>query len=159
MQRMFLGHPKHVPPGADSVSHLAKEAAVGRHHLYQGHSDLRERFEYLRDRSGQATVREVELQLILDRTKVELARTRELQVRTREEVDNLRGATENFARIINVLQAELRQEQLKTDRLHRRLLRYKEDAVESSAVIKMPNRHAGASHRQAEIPWQDPGAL
>jgi AcrR family transcriptional regulator len=140
MQRILLGHPKYVPPGATSVSQLAKEAKLGRHHLYQKHPDLRYRYEYLRDRRGQPTERETELQLLLDRTKSEIVEMRGLQSRTRQEANDWKALSELLARAINTLQEGLHQEQVKAGRLARRLGKLEGQEGQSSTVVLLHRR-------------------
>ncbi|MFC8408739.1 hypothetical protein [Arthrobacter sp. NPDC057259] len=144
MQRILSGHPKHVPLGANSVTHLAKEANVGRHHLYQRHPDLRHRFEYLRDRSDQPTEAETELGTALDRAKSELSRLRDLQSKTRQEAADWKALTELLARAINTLQDELHQEQIKAERLARRLQKL-DDQLGSSAQVVLLHRRSTRS--------------
>lgn len=143
MQRILLGHPKYVPPGANSVSHLAQEAKLGRHHLYQKHPDLRYRYEYLRERRGQPTEKETELQLLLDRTKSEIKKIRGLQSRTRQEANDWKALTELLARAINTLQEGLHQEQIKAGRLARRLGKLEDQEGHSSTVVLL--------HRQSSV--------
>ena len=88
IQRILLGQPKHIPPGAISISHLAQEAQVGRHHLYQSHPDLKDRYEYLRDRSRQPTEKELGLRHELDEAKAKITQLRDLQARTHERSQN-----------------------------------------------------------------------
>lgn len=121
IQRLLLGQPRHVRPGACSISDLAREADVARHHLYQTYSDLRARFEYLRDRAQTPTQVETALNEALVKAKQEIMRLEQLQTRTRAESLNWKGLCELLQRAVNVLQEELRQEQLKADRLGRRL--------------------------------------
>ncbi len=120
MQRMLLGHPKHVQVGALSISDLAKEAQVGRHELYQRSPDLRDRFVYLRDRAHSPSAAEVKLERELLELRTEIIGLRQLQARTHERAENWKGLCETLQRGINVLQEELRQEQLTSRRLARR---------------------------------------
>jgi len=121
IQRLLLSQPRHVRPGASSISDLAREAEVARHHLYQTHPDLKARFEYLRDRAQTPTQAEASLTEALEKAKQEITRLEQLQTRTRTEALNWKGLCEVLQRAINVLQEELRQEQLKTERRSRRL--------------------------------------
>jgi chromosome segregation ATPase len=140
MQRILLGHPKYVPPGANSVSNLAKEAKVARHNLYQGHSDLRDRYEYLRDRADQPTEREAEIRRVLETTKAEITKIRDLQSRTRREADDWKALSELLARAINTLQEEIHQQQIRAERLARRLRRVEKQAGQASTVVMMHRR-------------------
>lgn len=140
MQRILLGCPRHVPPGSTSVSHLAQEAQIGRHHLYQSHPDLRDRYSYLCDRADRPTEKEAALRAALDRTKTELTRMRELQTRTRQQASDWRALTEVLARAINVLQEELHQEQIKAERLADRLGRIEKQPAPSSPVVLLHRR-------------------
>lgn len=121
IQRLLLGQPRHVRPGASSLSDLAREAEVARHHLYQTHPDLKARFEYLRDRAQTPTQVEAALNEALAKAKREITYLDQLQMRTRTESLNWKGLCEILQRAVNVLQEELRQEQLKAERLSRRL--------------------------------------
>lgn len=128
IQRILGGYPKHVPPNAASTAQLATEAGVGRHNLYQAHSDLRERFEYLRDKAHQPTEKEAELSELLGRARSEVTRLRALQSETSKSARNWEALSELLARAINTLQAELRKEQTKARRLAKRI-----DRLESTA--------------------------
>lgn len=147
MQRIHLGHPKRVPLGAKSISHLAKEAGIGRHYLYQSHSDLKDRHEYLRDRADQPTEKEAKLQSRADRYRSEIAELRDLQGRTRQEATDWKALTELLARVINTLQEELHQEQIRSERLARRLRKVDEQMGQPSAVVVMHRR----SREQEEL--------
>lgn len=140
MQRILLGNPKLVPPGSMSLSHFAQEANQGRHHLYQAHSDLRDRFEYLRDRADTPTEKEAGLQRSLDGAKAEVAKLRDLQSRTRQEARDWKALTDLLARVINTLQEELHQEQIKSGRLARRLRRLEKQSGQSQTVVLMHRR-------------------
>lgn len=143
MQRILLGHPRVVQPGSTSISHLAEEAGIGRHHLYQGSADLRHRFEYLRDRHIQPTEKELNLQASLDQSTSEVGRLRVLQSKTRREAEDWKALTELLARAINTLQEELHQEQIKATRLTRRIRRLEEKYDVPSPVILMHRRQDG----------------
>ncbi|CAH0123855.1 hypothetical protein SRABI98_00043 [Microbacterium sp. Bi98] len=119
MRRISLHQPIRVSVGATTVRDLAVEAAVGRHHLYQSHPDLRDRFKALIE--GEAGISYDEAMDRLTRVKKELAQSRELQQKTRDEVRRWKATTEVLQRAVNVLQEELRQEQLKNARLTRRV--------------------------------------
>lgn len=121
MQRMLMGHPKRVTTGALSTSHLALEAGVGRHYLYQTHPDLRERFQYLRDESDTLTQNEEKSRSDSLKARAEIVRLVELQARTSARAENWKDLTETLERAINVLQEELRNEQLKSMRLQAKL--------------------------------------
>ena len=122
MQRILSGYPKRVLPGATSISDLAAESETGRHHLYQSHPDLRERFEYLRDLADQPTQREADALAKLETAKTEIAQLKELQARTRSEATELHDCLENLLRDNVVLQEQSRSESIKADRLERKLL-------------------------------------
>lgn len=121
IQRIILGQPRLIAPGNTSLSGLAIEAGVPRHHLYQTHPDLRARFEFLRDRPDQKTQMELDLDARLRKAKLEIQRLVELQARTHERASTWKALTETLARAINVLQEELRQEQIKSGRLARKV--------------------------------------
>jgi hypothetical protein len=121
MQRILSGYPKRVLPGATSISDLAAESETGRHHLYQSHPDLRERFEYLRDLADQPTQREADALAKLETAKTEIAQLKELQARTRAEATELQGRFEISLRVIVELQEQSRSESIKADRLERKL--------------------------------------
>lgn len=140
MQQLLLGQPKHVQPGATSISDLANEAQVGRHHLYQQHSDLRSRYEYLRDRSHEPTQKEIDLQDALVRRQAEIANLKDLQSKTRQEASDWKGLAEVLARVVNVQQEELHQEQSKTQRLTRRLRQLQQQEKRESPVILLHKR-------------------
>lgn len=139
IQRILGGYPKHVPPNAVSVAQLATEAGVGRHNLYQAHSDLRERFEYLRDKAQQPTEKEAELCQLLDRAKSEVSRLQALQLASSKSARNWRELSELLARAINTLQEELLKEQTKARRLAKRIKNL-ESAAASPGVILMHRR-------------------
>lgn len=139
MQRILSGHPKHVLPGATTISDLAAESETGRHHLYQSHPDLRERFEYLRDRADQPTQRESDALARLETVKTENAQLKELQARTRAEATEWQGRFENSLRLTVVLQEQARSESIKADRLERKLLAAK-GAETTGSVIAMRKR-------------------
>lgn len=120
MQRILLGQPQRVAVGATSISDLAREAQVGRHVLYRS-PDLKDRFAYLRDKAHQPTAAEVHLHEQIAKLKSEATSLRELQSRTHERAESWKALCTTLERAINVLQEELRQEQIKTERLTRRL--------------------------------------
>lgn len=134
MQRIVLGHPKLVPPGTTSISHLAQEAGVGRHHLYQTHPDLKDRYEYIRDHAVTFSEQEVKLQAALSRAEADIVHFRELHSRSFAHAEHWKATAETLSRVINVLQEELRQEQLRSNRLGRKL---ETKAAEGSPVIAM----------------------
>jgi predicted RNase H-like nuclease (RuvC/YqgF family) len=140
MQRILAGYPRHVPPGAASVVNLATEARIGRHHLYQAHSDLRERFEYLRDKAQQMTEKEAELSETLNRTKLEFAKLQALQSTTLKSARDWKALSQLLARAINTLQEELHKEQTKTRRLEKRLGKLEAMVAPPSSVIPMQRR-------------------
>lgn len=139
-QRILLGQPKHVPPGSTSITHLAVEAQIGRHHLYTSLADLRNRFEYLRDRAVEQTPEEHKLQSALDRAKAEIVRLRDLQKRTRQDANDWRALTELLARGITTLQEALHQEQMKSERLVRRFRKLEERSGEAPSNVLMHRR-------------------
>ena len=143
MQRILLGQPQRVPVGATSVSDLAKEAQLGRHVLYRS-PDLKDRFSYLRDKSHQPTASEVQLHEQMAKLKSETTSLRELQSRTHEHAENWKALCTTLERAINVLQEELRQEHIKTERLTRRLNNLKEESG-SAPVIPLRPR-PGSQH-------------
>lgn len=145
IQRLLLGQPKHVPPGAGSLSVLAREAKVGRHHLYQGHMDLRDRYEYLRDRADAPTEKEADLQRLLDRSKSEVVRILRLQAKTKSEADNWKALSELMARAVNVLQEELHEEQIRAGRLAKRLRKLQEEVEQAPSVVLMRRRPGAQS--------------
>ncbi|WP_323958891.1 hypothetical protein GC088_10055 [Arthrobacter sp. JZ12] len=134
MQRILSGVPKRVPSGALTTRDLAFEAEVGRHHLYQSHPDLRQRFEFLREREGTRPEREVALQEALERARSQAVRHKDSQQRARQEADDWKELVEVLARVINALQEEIHQEQIKVERLTRRL------------------HEPGSSHRPTVVP-------
>lgn len=119
MRRMLSGSPLRVPAGALTVRHLAVEAEVGRHHLYQSCDDLRERFQLLSEGHQGDDVDAAREKA--ERAGAELARVRALHKRTSQEKRMWKDTCEVLQRAINVLQEELRQEQLKSARLARKL--------------------------------------
>lgn len=119
MRRILLHQPVMVSIGATSVKDLALEAGVSRHHLYQSHPDLRDLFQALVQ--GEAGINYDEAMDRLTRAKAELNRLRALQQRTRDEARRWKATTEVLQRAVNVLQEELRREQLKNARLMRRV--------------------------------------
>jgi chromosome segregation ATPase len=140
IQRILLGQPKSVPTGATSISHLALEANVGRHNLYQSHSDLRDRYEYLRDSAHKPTFQESRLQSELDAAKAEIKRLIELQSRTVRRAENWQALTETLERAVNVLQEEFRLEQLKSRRLRMKLEQSSDvEATVTKILIRKPN--------------------
>jgi AcrR family transcriptional regulator len=138
MQRILLEQPKWVPVGATSISDLAREAQVGRHVLYRS-IDLKDRFSYLRDRAHQPTAQELQLQEQMAKLKSELTSLRELQSRTHERAESWKALGTTLERAINVLQEELRQEQIKSERLARRLDDVKPKSV-SAPIIPLRSR-------------------
>lgn len=135
MQRILTGRPRHVPPGRDSVSQLAIEAGVGRHHLYQRNPDLRVRFERLRETGGQRTSREVELQRRLDDAVSEVRRLTILQSQTHHRTEQWKGLVDTLQRAINVLQEELRTEEIRSQRLEKRLGKVQEQGGLPAPVL------------------------
>ena len=142
MQRILLGQPRTVAPGADTFSHLAVEAQVKRHHLYQRHPDLKDRFEFLRDQSARRTDLETELEKRVEGLKIKVKRLTELQTTTRTEARHWRSVSETFARAINVLQEELRREQVTTARLAKKLKSSTELSTQSPVVHIRPSSSA-----------------
>ena len=133
MRRILTGQPLRIRPGAASISQLALEAGVGRHHLYQRYPDLRARYERLRDGVDQRTSHEIELQRRLDKGQAEIRRLTELQARTWSDAQQWKGLVDTLQRAINVLQEELRSEQIRSQRLERRLA--KRHAQESATPV------------------------
>ena len=121
MQRILTGNPRVVPPGSDSILQLAAEAGIGRHQLYRSAADLRLRFERIKDASNRQTDGETLLQRRLDDAKEEVRRLALLQAQTRREGEQWKGLVELLHRAINVLQEELRTEQIRAGRLEKRL--------------------------------------
>lgn len=140
IQRMLLGQPQRVPVAALSISNLATEANVARHHLYQGHRDLRERFEFLRERAGEPTAAENELRRALETALADTARLRQLQHRTHEQAEHWKALSQVFQRAINVLQEELRQEQVRSERLARRLQASTGEASGAIVLLRTPEQ-------------------
>ncbi|MEO8220380.1 MAG: hypothetical protein ABI563_06310 [Specibacter sp.] len=143
MQRILLGQPKWVPVGATSISDLAREAQVGRHVLYRA-TDLKDRFTYLRDTAHQPTAPEQQLHEQIVKLKSEATSLRELQSRTHERAENWKALCTTLERAINVLQEELRQEQIKTERLARRLDNLKEKTGSAPVIPLRP--HPSSQH-------------
>nr|WP_157497868.1 hypothetical protein [Leifsonia sp. Leaf325] len=140
MQRMLLGQPRTPAGGALNVKTLAIESGVPRHHLYQTHPDLRDRFEFLRDHSSMPSATEATLQEQLARMKTELE---ELRNRHRESLDELRNwkaLAETFGRAINVLQEELRREQIKSGRLAKKVANFETQNHPAPVVHIRPSR-------------------
>ena len=138
IQRLMLGHPKVVAPGDLSISSLAREAGVSRNELYRKCLDLRDRFEFVRDRSTTRSVVEEELAAKLEKSRTQrelLQRRYELM---RAESANWKGLVELLERAINVLQQELRREQIQNERLSRRLAEQPE--VEDISVPLRPRK-------------------
>jgi chromosome segregation ATPase len=138
IQRILLGHPKKSPLGASSISDLAREADIGRHYLYQ-ESDLKERFEFLRDNSQQVSATETRLLAEVSKLKDEVKRLTELQSRTYKASGDWKELTYTLERALNVLQEELRQEQIKSERLSLRL-HDRADRAAAASVIPIRNR-------------------
>lgn len=134
MQRIFLGQPQWVAVGATSISDLAREAQLGRHELYRSR-DLKDRFTYLRDKDHRPTASEVQLHEQMAKLKSELSKLRELQSRTHERAESWKALCTTLERAINVLQEELRQEQIKSERLTRRLSGLNTEAGVGSAPV------------------------
>lgn len=137
MQRILLGQPHWVDVGATSISDLAREAQVGRHALYRA-TDLKDRFAYLRDKEHQPTASEVQLHDHIAKLKSEATSLRELQSRTLERAENWKALCSTLERAINVLQEELRQEQIKTERLTRRFDNLKEETGSAPVIPLRP---------------------
>jgi hypothetical protein len=138
MQRILTGTPRKVRPGSDSVLQLAVEAGVGRHHLYRRDPDLRLRFERVRDASERRTDPEMRIQIRLDDAQEEIRRLTALQSKTRAEALQWKGLVDLLQRAINVLQEELRSEQIKSGRLQKRLERASDVNLEASVVPIRP---------------------
>lgn len=143
MQRILLGQPQRVPVGATTISDLAREAQLGRHVLYRS-LDLKDRFAYLRDAAHPPTASEVQLHEHIAKLKSEAASLRELQSRTHERAENWKALCATLERAINVLQEELRQEQIKTVRLTHRLDNLKEEAGSAPVIPLRP--HPSSQH-------------
>ena len=140
MQRILLGQPKAVSVGATSFSDLAVEAGIARHHLYQTNPDLRERFEFLRDRSEAPTLAESDLKKKVAALQVEAERLRDVQERWRDDARNWKALAETFQRAINVLQEELRSEQITSSRLAKKLAKLENINGQSPVVPIRPRR-------------------
>lgn len=134
MQRILLDQPKWVPVGATSISDLAREARVGRHVLYRS-LDLKDRFAYLRDRAHQPTAPELQLQEQMTKLKSELTSLRQLQSRTHDRAESWKALCTTLERAINVLQEEIRQDQIRSERLARRLSDLNPDSGSRSAPV------------------------
>lgn len=119
MIRLLDSMPTRVPAGALTVRHLAAEANVGRHHLYQSCRDLRDRFQALS--AGHTGIDVEEAREKVARAQSQVARLKALQKRTYDEMRMWKATCGVFERAINVLQEELRQEQLKSERLKRKV--------------------------------------
>lgn len=141
MQRILVGTPHTVRPGSDSVLQLAVEAGVGRHQLYRRDPDLRLRFERLKANAHQPTDSVRQLQTRLDDAHAEIRRLSALQARTRSEGLQWKGLVEVLRRAINVLQEELRNEQIRSSRLQKRLDRTS-DPSKDAAVVPIRPRDA-----------------
>lgn len=126
MQRILTGNPRTVRPGSDSVLQLAVEAGVGRHQLYRRDPDLRLRFERLKNQAGQRSDAETRWQTRLDDAHAEVTRLTKLQAKTRKDAEDWKGFAELLQRALNVLQEELRNEQIRNSRLTKRLKRMEE---------------------------------
>lgn len=137
MQRILLGQPKWVPVGATSISDLAREAQLGRHVLYRS-LDLKDRFAYLRDAAHQPTASEVQLHEQIAKLKSETTDLRKLQARTHERAESWKALCTTLERAINVLQEELRQEQIKSERLTRRLDNLKAESGSAPVIPLRP---------------------
>lgn len=133
IQRMMLGQPRLVPVGAMTISDLAREAGVGRHTLYRS-PDLKDRFEYLRDKAEEPTSAELRLKAQMEDLKVEVKRLRHLQSSTKDDASKWKSLCLILGRAINVLQEELRQEQDKSGRLLARLEKAKAKKGQDSVV-------------------------
>jgi chromosome segregation ATPase len=140
IQRILLGQPKQVAAGSYTISDLAVEAQMGRHHLYQKYHDLKDRFEYLRDKADQPSKRELQLQQALNKKMSEVKGLRTAKQDARRAAEDWKALTELLARAINVLQEELHQEQLKSERLTRRLQTLEHRAGHSSPVVLIHKR-------------------
>lgn len=139
MQRIILGQPKRVPVGATSISDLAREAQVGRHVLYRS-LDLKDRFAYLCDTVHQPTAPELQLHEQIAKLKSEVTGLRQLQSRTHDRAESWKALCTTLERATNVLQEELRLEQIKSERLARRLNDLKPESESGSAP------HCALSH-------------
>jgi AcrR family transcriptional regulator len=134
MQRILLGQPKWVAVGATSISDLAREAQVGRHVLYRS-LDLKDRFAYLRDKAHQPTAPELQLHEQMAKLKSQVTSLRQLQSRTHDRAESWKALCATLERAINVLQEEIRQEQIRSERLARRLNDLNPDPGSGSAPV------------------------
>ncbi|WP_157437802.1 DUF5930 domain-containing protein [Actinoplanes subtropicus] len=131
---MLLGQPKSVPVGSLTVKDLAAEAQIGRFHLYQKHPDLRDRFEFLRDRANRPSEKEAQLGARIEEFKAEIDRLRKSLSETALERDNWKALAEMAVRATAVLQEETVQAQRRAERLARRLERATSAATPSTVV-------------------------
>jgi AcrR family transcriptional regulator len=139
MQRILNGTPQCVPVGATTFSHLAREAQVGRHVLYQLHPDLKDRFAHLRDGASKVSETERTLKGRVEDLEAELARSRSQLEQHREEAANWKGLSEVLTRALAVLQREADQERVRADRLARRLERQSATAT-APQIVSMPRK-------------------
>lgn len=112
-----------VPIGSLSTKNLALEAKVHRPYLYDDkmYSDLRETFEFLRDRRHEPTSTELELQAKLDTAQTAIERLGTQVESLTAERDRLKQANNVSARIINAQEVNLAGQLEEKQRLSERL--------------------------------------
>lgn len=132
MKRLLAGHPRHVEPDRQpTLMSLADEYGVDlrgesarggklRHHLYEEHSDLKDRFVYLTRQRIHPSVKEAELQLKLDQVKAEMADLRDLQTATRKDRDRWKTVAQQAIQILHDHHEAKRDQALREERQLRR---------------------------------------
>jgi len=139
--RIIEERPIVVARGKRTFTHLALEAGVSRHVLYQKYPDLRDWFEYLRDHASKPSAVEEQLASDLEDLRAKLQMSEELASKHFEAMHQWKGLAELLIRAVNVLEAEKRDAELRAERLQVRLDRFTDtrDSSASAVVIPMPS--------------------
>ena len=100
MVRVLSGRPAIAAPGDLTITAVANEAGLKRHHLTQKHTDLKDLFYELRDNHlNPVSEQQAQVAAELDGVKAKLAEAR-------EDTRKWKATAHTFARTINVLTLE-----------------------------------------------------
>lgn len=100
MVRVLSGRPTHATPGDLTITAVATEAQLNRHHLTHKHTDLKDLFYQLRDSHANPVIAQAE------EVAAEIAGLKEKLAKAHEETRHWKATAHTFARAINVLTVE-----------------------------------------------------
>jgi DNA invertase Pin-like site-specific DNA recombinase len=103
MMRVLSGQPKLAEPGDLTITAVATEAQLKRHHLTHKHTDLKDLFYRLRDQHGNPASEHKAA------TAAEAADLKSKLAEAREDARKWKSTAQTFARAINVLTIENKQ--------------------------------------------------